>query len=68
MRERVAARAPASCDGLSGGECKADFEQCYWDHLYRATKRANISDLVQNGRCLAAAKLQIHEELGLPPG
>ena len=55
------------CDGPSGGECKARFEQCYdWDHFLQATKRAGISEIVSDTRCLKTVKPLIHDELGLP--
>ena len=50
-------------DGPSGGECKADYEQCYdWDHIEEADKGRNIADIVAERRSLATAKPEIDAE------
>ena len=50
-------------DGPSGGECKADYEQCYdWDHIKEEDKGRCIGDIVNDSRCLATAKPEIDTE------
>ena len=56
-------RPDCPCDGPSGGECKADYEQCYdWDHIDPTIKKRGIASICNDGRCFATAKSEIDEE------